>query len=445
MQRPSTSKAPPLDYLRTSPVRGQLEPHDPRTAKGWRYIQTTDTLNQLKVLLPPGTASMYEQLLRFEDFELRKKSGMSWERILEIRHLKDRMIRKCQKLAKASAAAPQPGERLGISFQAIVAPADFRVKEMEKWFLDQHKRTLALIKQKRHAMAPSKPCRCIKCVGSTILQKGMATTGSSNPNPSSSQQSRLSSSKPKPESDMLYQQPRYPSQPTNAPRTGKSATLPSRYKPSAIVASPPTRTVTSPPPLPHLLRIRNLETGFDLSDDPQKIVSLLTDTQADPVAEISSSESESEPPKPTSEESTVAKGELRRRPSCIKRSSTADFSKRVSWADNQELVSTYPSVAREAQASGRKWEEVRDIYIEQMSGLETLHQQVEQSLEHLRSESEHLKRADETIRLQRELLRSTFQQLERKQLHFQAKVQEALDDADHVLSLTPAKMDEITT
>ncbi|KAF5385205.1 hypothetical protein D9615_001494 [Tricholomella constricta] len=443
MQRPSTSRAPPLDYLRPSPVRGQLEPHDPRSAKGWRYIQTTDTLNQLKVLLPPGTASMYEQLLKFEDFELRKKSGPTWDRVLEIRHLKDRMIRKCQKLAKASAATRPPGDSLALSFQTIIAPADFRIKEMEKWFLEQHKRTLANLKQKRHPAGPPNPCKCIKCVGSAVLQKSITPSASSKPTPTSSQQVRP----PNPEFDRLYQQPRYPSQSTSAPRVERSATLPSRYKSDAAVAPAPTRTVTSPSPLPHLLRIRNLETGYDLSADPQPIVSLPTGTPAEPDASTTSSEPPPEPSNPTEKQPTVLKGELRRRPSCIKRSSTGDFSKRVSWADNQDLevqVSKYASVAREAQASGRQWEEIRDIYMEQMSGLETLHQQVEQSLEHLRSESEQLKRADETIRLQRELLRSTFQNFERKQLRFQAKVQEALDDADHVLSLA-AKDDAAAT
>lgn len=56
-----------------------------------------------------------------------------------------------------------------------------------------------------------------------------------------------------------------------------------------------------------------------------------------------------------------------------------------------------------------------------MTGLETLHQQVEESLEHLRSETEHLKRADETIHRQRDALRSTFQDFERKQTKFQLK------------------------
>lgn len=39
----------PLNYLQLSPVRGQLESYDPKSPTGWRYIQTTDTLNELKV------------------------------------------------------------------------------------------------------------------------------------------------------------------------------------------------------------------------------------------------------------------------------------------------------------------------------------------------------------------------------------------------------------
>jgi hypothetical protein len=87
---------------------------------------------------------MYEQLLKFEAFELGKKSGLSWERILEIRHLKDRMIRKCQKLAKTSTSR-RPSEPF--IFQTLVAPSDFRVKEMEKWFQQQQTRTNALLRR----------------------------------------------------------------------------------------------------------------------------------------------------------------------------------------------------------------------------------------------------------------------------------------------------------
>lgn len=98
----------------------------------------------MQVLLPPGTASMYEQLLKFEAFELGKKSALSWERILEIRHLKERMIRKCQKLAKTMTPV-RTGDLP--AFQTLVAPLDFRLKEMEKWFQQQQTRTNALLRK----------------------------------------------------------------------------------------------------------------------------------------------------------------------------------------------------------------------------------------------------------------------------------------------------------
>jgi hypothetical protein len=59
--------------------------------------------------------------------------------------------------------------------------------------------------------------------------------------------------------------------------------------------------------------------------------------------------------------------------------------------------------------------------MEQMTGLETLHQEVEKSLEHIRSESEHLVRTDEMIRRQRSILQSTFRELEQKQMLLQEK------------------------
>lgn len=38
-----------LSYFQTSPVRGQLEPYEPQSRTGWRYLQCTDTPNELKV------------------------------------------------------------------------------------------------------------------------------------------------------------------------------------------------------------------------------------------------------------------------------------------------------------------------------------------------------------------------------------------------------------
>ncbi len=70
---------------------------------------------------------------------------------------------------------------------------------------------------------------------------------------------------------------------------------------------------------------------------------------------------------------------------------------------------------------GRKWEEIRGIYLEQISGLEILQAQVQDGLENLKTESEHLKRIDDTIHRQREQLRLTFDEFERKQTFFNDK------------------------
>lgn len=64
---------------------------------------------------------------------------------MEIRHLKDRMVRKCKKLAKTTLPISKKSSRDdSFSFQTFIAPADFRVKEMEKWFRDQQQRALSL-------------------------------------------------------------------------------------------------------------------------------------------------------------------------------------------------------------------------------------------------------------------------------------------------------------
>lgn len=101
----------PLQYFQPSPVRGQLEPPDANSRPGWRYLQCTDTPNELKgkqalivsppatnprppVLLPPRASQVYTYLLSQEQAELAKGAEASWERLMHIRHLKDRMIRE---------------------------------------------------------------------------------------------------------------------------------------------------------------------------------------------------------------------------------------------------------------------------------------------------------------------------------------------------------------
>ncbi|KAH7883546.1 hypothetical protein F5I97DRAFT_1929816 [Phlebopus sp. FC_14] len=158
------SSSHPLDYLQPSPVRGQLEPHDDVTTKpGWRFLQCTDTPNQLKVLLPPRTAQIYASLLKAELNELAKHRDASWQYILEIRHLKDRMIRKCQRLARAYSANDSATR---VSFLTLHAPPDFRLKEMEKWIRRQE----ALDPLGRKKLATVKPrgsfC-CDRCASTT--------------------------------------------------------------------------------------------------------------------------------------------------------------------------------------------------------------------------------------------------------------------------------------
>ncbi|KAI0275104.1 hypothetical protein BC834DRAFT_927771 [Gloeopeniophorella convolvens] len=125
-----------LAYYQPSPVRGQLEPYDPESRTGWRYLQCTDTPNELKVLLPPKTSVFYSQLLQQENAELAKGRSADWDRIVHIRHLKDRMIRKCQRLGRMA----QTPSGAAAAFRVVHAPVDFRLKEMERWLRDQEPR-----------------------------------------------------------------------------------------------------------------------------------------------------------------------------------------------------------------------------------------------------------------------------------------------------------------
>ena len=140
-----------------SPVRGQLEPPDATTRPGWRYLQCTDTPNELKglkspiilvtiadtgppVLLPPRASQVYAYLLSQEQVELARGAEASWERLMHVRHLKDRMISercehsflspiqllvagKCRRLARIS-----PGLGKEAQFRTLYAPADFTLK-----------------------------------------------------------------------------------------------------------------------------------------------------------------------------------------------------------------------------------------------------------------------------------------------------------------------------
>jgi hypothetical protein len=79
---------------------------------------------------------LYSQLLQYESSELERGRAADWDRILHMRHLKDRMIRKCQRLSRMTHT---PGT-VPAAFRIVHAPLDFRLKEMERWLRDQESR-----------------------------------------------------------------------------------------------------------------------------------------------------------------------------------------------------------------------------------------------------------------------------------------------------------------
>jgi hypothetical protein len=254
---------------------------------------------------------MYEQLLKLETYELTKKPSISWERIMEIRHLKDRMIRKCKKLAKTTLPVSKRSSRDNtFSFQTFVAPADFRVKEMEKWFRDQQQRTLSL--PRRPTVSPGIP-----------------------PGPSSTKLP-IHRSFTNPEQSTKQKLPVLPVLPKATPPMQPFQVERKSFVPTADPTSPSLLDgIMSPPPLPVLLLSHRGEYGLD---DQVQQLALHPDTQDQ---QPNAAEDISRPP-------------LQRPPSCIKRNSLGEF-KTVSWADNQEWdaqMDNYAAAAREAQASG---------------------------------------------------------------------------------------------
>ncbi|KAG7099106.1 hypothetical protein E1B28_000979 [Marasmius oreades] len=389
------SKQPPsLDHLRTSPVRGQLEPQDPKAAKGWRYLQTTDTVDEIKVLLPPHTASMYEQLLKLEKLELARKN-VSWERILEIRHLKDRMVRKCQKLS--SIIPPRKHSRNEpFTFQTIVAPADFRLKEMEKWFRQQQLRLSTVMSarpSRTHTHARSS-C-CARCAVSPRLGPTRTFVRRESPehirvhppaSPAGGKVKDLSKGKPRAETPVLHESP----QSTTREPPLKAESIAS----ISSIQLPP----MSPPPLPIILR----RGGIPASELPPP--------EDEEPASVGPSGATPPP--------------LRHRRSCIKRSNTGDSVKTVSWADDRELtdrIAKFTSAAQETGVLDKEWEELRQVYVHHMDKLEGLEGQVQESLSRLEAEAARLHTVCEGIRGEKTALRDVVTQFGQKHSSYREK------------------------
>lgn len=352
---------------------------------------------------------MYDYLLKLEAYELAKKTPINWERLMQLRHLKDRMIRKCQRLGNVSTGTKKVSQGGPFVFQSLVAPSDFRLKEMEKWFREQQKRVAA-------------------------KSAGAKTSGKAGP-PQSSSQALVPSSKAvtvkKSQSTQQVpdkRQQRPPSTHREPPQSRRSS-----YPTAAVAQRPPTE-VFSPPPLPILLVAQREEYGLDPSpvdlyacEDVERpdVSDPPTETES-PGADTSKVNSGNEP----------EPGQLRRRRSCIKRNSMSELVKRVSWSDAQDLdqqLSRYAAAAKQVHSS-ETWTEVRNLYMDQIFALNTLQDQVREGLDQIRVESDHLLRVEAAIQRQRGALEDSFKDFEHKHSTFQLKVQEAINEATENLT-----------
>ena len=313
---------------------------------------------------------MYEQLLKFETLELSRKPSISWERIMQIRHLKDRMIRKCQRLSRSSHPRKlSKGEPL--TFQTIMAPADFRVKEMEKWFREQQLRTSLIRRQ-------AEPVRSISLNGHSNKTALLPASefGRFPPSdrfralPSSSKQpiavsQTWSDSHPKLIPPPAAQEPMLElyQQPSPSPH---QAPAPSTKAPSVL--SNPSHAISSPPALPILLRSERsalLELEFTRHSDAAALDQPRPSSSEPSLPNASNvAVHGSQSPASSSQESIASvepdataeptEHRLSHQRSCIKRSSIG--AKTVSWADEAELenqLSKYAQAAKDVQLPGQ--------------------------------------------------------------------------------------------
>ncbi|KAF9044559.1 hypothetical protein BDZ89DRAFT_1109138 [Hymenopellis radicata] len=430
----------PPDYYRVSPVRGQLEAYDPSSPRNWRYIQTTDTPNELRVLLPPAVSSQYEQLLKLELAELAKRPS---------------------KMSAPLPHTPSQTHRAGESFvfQSLIAPEDFRLKEMENWFQLEARSAKSIpapVPLKSKPVVVQRPLNpivarntcCARCSRSTepatVLPMPVPSPGqhasSKGAHPADHPPSwHAAKRSPSPDhSHAPEQTPHVPEQshveevedaielsrPLDAPYRSRSPSpdpLPYRA-PSPEVAAltpipeeesespfPPTESPppdspkhdaeqnesgsssdsstiaptppASPPPLPHLLRI----------SDP----SLLKDlTETDAISAPNPTPVPIEPLPPV-------KPALARRRSCIKRSS-GDSVKTVSWADDRDISDQIAKIAFFTTEPRVDEPEEDD---DAMSGIDSLHLELKKSLEEAQADPSHFELVESLIAEHKEKIR----------------------------------------
>ncbi|RDX55787.1 hypothetical protein OH76DRAFT_569564 [Lentinus brumalis] len=482
---------PRLNYYQQSPVRGQLENPDGTTKSGWRYIQCTDTPNELRILIPPRTALIYSHLLKAEVAELAKDQAASWERIVEIRHLKDRMIRKCTRLSRETTPKDKAATHR-VMFQTVHAPPDFRLKEMERWFKLQGGEVM------KGASGPAAGayCRdCRECMAHQARTQAYAQNQPSVRAPSSSREvpptERMARRQPAPPNPYTQFGPLPPSQGQRArgpaPRGHvRQASMPAApgYRPAGSrpaegrksseylraehTARPHVRS-PDPLPIPYRTRARSvspedraLSTPTELGDSPVRRVLDLPNGSTSPAPSPSPRESSSgTPPKvstspnglPTIHEDQEHEHRpiVRRRSSLKKRDSmsrisVASQSKSVAWAmdrDWVEQMSHYIKTSNEAEVLSAELEKLRLEYHDEIEGMRALCLRVEESQERVRIETDSLRRNEQAVKLQESKILASSEQIELKQAEFQAKVLAVLEETKRVVQLCDKKRDVV--
>ncbi|TFY67127.1 hypothetical protein EVJ58_g1819 [Rhodofomes roseus] len=442
----STPRSPsqPLNYFQQSPVRGQLENPDGQYARsGWRYLQCTDTPNELRVLLPPRTALIYSHLLRAELIELRKDRDAAWDRILQIRHLKDRMIRKCQRLAKESAPTGKPAPRT--MFFTVHAPARLPL-EGDGALVPRAGRALRVGRRAgalAHALLLQQAYRHGPPPDRVPARRGDSTTHTTttllNSSPPPGQHPRR---QPPPGYKTSGRVPAVVRDPDHASPHRKTM---ERRRSAGSDVSTGTRSARlnakSPDPLPIPFRMHDPNEEPPFVDSPDdSLEDELPSTSPEPeapheAAPLPALNGQLPTIHEASEGQASVAGEDAQRPiprrrsslkraGSISRLSIASQTKSVAWAMDRdwiEQMSQYMKTANEAEVLVHELEELRSDYHKEVDAMKRMCRGVSEASERLRLEMEKLHRDEEAVRKQEDRLLHTIEQLERKETQFRDK------------------------
>ncbi|KAI0788466.1 hypothetical protein C8Q75DRAFT_807679 [Abortiporus biennis] len=484
-----------LNYFQQSPVRGQLEPSDGFSKSGWRYLQCTDTPNELRVLLPPRTALIYSQLLKAETVELAKDKAASWDRIMQIRHLKDRMIRKCQRIARTSTTRDKNTSRT--LFFTVHAPPDFRLKEMERWFRSQ-----GSIFPEPEPDAPSPPppstplpYSCSQCAAQLQAQSAQQHThhvrrpsASSHRQvhvkattervhlqrrPSTSSHTMANTSRnddktkpipvPHRPSEVKVRIPRH-SEPLRTvrppPCSEKSRPVTPSHEPRLESPHPVRSNVISPDPIPIPFRSRDLDDhgearaftasplsyAEELPREPSPVDTLVNNPSQEQIPFPSKEPLETIHEKPDHSE-PIPRPTLPRRRSSLKkvgsmsRLSIVSQAKSVTWAmdrDWEDQMGRYDKVTNEAELAARELDEVREVFYKDVFDMKRLCRHIVDEAER----AEALGSSSFAIGEQEAKLAESGQLMESKESYYRAKVLAVMEETKRVVQLCDKKRDQ---